>query len=325
MKNRFVLVLSVLLLASATCYSDDSWKACEGISSQVSIRSIQKNGLLYASGTRMWREGQAFHSEPALYTSTDGSAWKESNHPQCSMLSSYNALYFAGSRIIASGRKGEAQLDWVGAICYSDDNGNTWKQSEGIPENISITSIYESGSFVIALGQRQWREGYAMYSEPKAFVSMDNGASWSNYVIITDQLSTIASAIEINNRIIVTGRVGQAQMNWVGGVFYTDDNGSKWLQSSGVPSDVAVSAFATYKDFLVAFGQKQWMENYLMHSKPVIYFSKDNGLTWEKWFSLPNELTSISAVYFEGDKLFVAGRIGEASIDWVGGVLCTTL
>lgn len=326
MKNRFILIFSVLLLASTTCYSDNSWKKCDGISSQVSIQSIQKNGLLYASGTRMWREGQVFHSEPVLYSSADGgSVWQESSHPQCSMLSSYSVLYFAGKRIIASGRKGETQLDWVGAVCYSDDNGNTWKQSEGIPENISITSIYASGSLVIALGQRQWREGYMMYSEPKAYVSLDMGASWNNYVTITDQLSSVASAIDSNNRILVTGRVGQAQMNWVGGVFYTDNQGSQWNQSTGIDSDVAITAFATYKDMLVAFGQKQWMENYQMHSEPKAYVSKDNGQTWETWMEIPSQLTSISAVYLEGNNIFLAGRIGEAGLDGVGGVLYTNL
>ena len=324
MKKRFVLALSVLLLASITCYSHD-WKTCEGISSQVSISAMQKEGGLYAGGTRMWREGQAFHSEPALYTSEDGSTWQEAIYPKCSMLSSYNVLFFAGKRILAAGRKGETQLDWVGAVCYSDDNGNTWKQSEGIPENISITSIYASGSLVIALGQRQWREGYMMYSEPKAYVSLDMGASWNNYVTITDQLSSISSAIDNNNRILVTGRVGQAQMNWVGGVFYTDNQGSQWNQSTGIDSDVAITAFATYKDMLVAFGQKQWMENYQMHSEPKAYISKDNGQTWGAWIEIPSQLTSISAVYLEDNKIFLTGRIGEAGIDWVGGVLYTNL
>ena len=324
MKKRFVLALSVLLLASITCYSHD-WKTCEGISSQVSISAMQKEGGLYASGTKMWREGQAFHSEPALYTSEDGSTWQEAIYPKCSMLSSYNVLFFAGKRILAAGRKGETQLDWVGAVCYSDDNGNTWKQSEGIPENISITSIYASGSLVIALGQRQWREGYMMYSEPKAYVSLDMGASWNNYVTITDQLSSISSAIDNNNRILVTGRVGQAQMNWVGGVFYTDNQGSQWNQSTGIDSDVSITTFAKYKDMLVALGQKQWMENYQMHSEPKAYISKDNGQTWGAWIEIPSQLTSISAVYLEDNKIFLTGRIGEAGIDWVGGVLYTNL
>lgn len=297
-------------------------KACQGIPSEASITFFQQyDNHLYASGTKMWREGMQFKSEPVLYQSVDGGmSWTSAQYPSCPLLSTYSFVFFNEKRIIVAGRKGETQVEWIGAICYSDDNGSTWKEASGIPSDVSIVRVTKDGNAIVAYGQKQWKEGYQFLSEPQMYVSRDNGASWVNYMIATSELSTVAACAISSGRTVIAGRLGQAQMVWKGAIFFTDDNGNNWQKSSGIPEDFNIASFLVHNNKIFAFGCKSWQENYVFHSVSKAYVSNDKGKSWEECSCIPSELSNISAAIVFKDHLFTSGRKGDVQVDWVGGV-----
>ena len=233
MKTIFVLIV---MCSTCLLNAQSKWIKAEGINHEVSITSLQEyNGSIIAFGQRQWREGVAFISEPKAYISEDnGCSWKEFDMTY-NGNSTANTLLISDNRIITSGRKGDVQLDWVGGVLYSDDNGSTWHEASSIPSDMSITKIIKKDDELVAFGQRQWREGMGFFSEPKSYISKDNGCSWMPFITITSELSTTNSLIVKNGRVIVSGREGPTQVEWAGAIYYTDDNGLTWIKAQGLP------------------------------------------------------------------------------------------
>lgn len=300
------------------------WKPSTGIPSDVSITSIfDSNNELIAFGQKMWREGTNFLSEPKSFISQDnGETWMDyiNIDPK---ISTANTLCISNDRIITSGRKGEAQLDWIGTIVYSDDNGKQWIEATGLPSDIAITNIKKIDNDLFAFGQRQWREGMNFLSEPKAYVSKDNGSTWEEFIKITPELSSIAAFSINNNRIMASGRNGETQIDWVGALFYTDDNGNAWIKASGIPEDISITQIQPYEDTIIAVGQRQWREGMNFLSEPKSYISKDNGETWMEFIQMDPELSTSNSLSIKNGRLITSGRIGQAQLDWIGGVVFT--
>lgn len=74
----------------------------------------------------------------------------------------------------------------------------------------------------MAVGQRQWQDGVNFLSEPKSYISKDNGETWVEFNTMDPELSTSNSLCIRNGRMITSGRIGQTQMDWTGGVVYTN-------------------------------------------------------------------------------------------------------
>ena len=320
-------VLSIVaLLAIAFNVSAQDWVKAEGISTQMSVTSIQENdGKLVAFGQKQWRENMNFFSEPCAYSSTDNGATWTLMDVIYNGNSTANTLLFTDGRIITSGRDGDVQLDWVGAVKYSDDNGYTWIQVTTIPSDNSITKIQKYDGKLYAFGQKQWREGFAFYSEPRSYVSEDNGATWAPFVTITPALSTSNSLLMNNGRILTSGREGQTQVEWIGAVYYTDDNGATWTKAQGLPTDMAVTEIIVCGEKLIAGGQRQWMENFVVYSEPLLFVSEDNGTTWTKFIPVTKELSSVLPVFLNDGRLMVAGRLGATQMDWYGALFYANL
>jgi len=316
-------VLFLLIMVCSTCLlnAQSKWAKAEGINHEMSITSLQKhNDSIIAFGQRQWREGMAFLSEPKAYISVDnGCSWKEFDM-KYNGNSTANTLLISDNRIITSGRKGDVQLDWVGAVLYTDDNGNTWHEVSSIPSDVSITKIVKNGNKLVAFGQRQWREGTVFFSEPKSYISEDNGCSWRPFVTITPELSTTNSLIIKNGRVITSGREGPTQVEWVGAIYYTDDNGSTWVKAQGLPKDIAISDIVSYGDKLIAGGQRQWLENGQFQTKSLVYVSDDNGNTWTLLMEITDELSSALPICVSNGRIMTAGRLGPAQLDWVGAL-----
>lgn len=326
MKNSFFFLLSFVTMSSiitSSAYAQE-WTKSIGIPTEVSITSLQENnGHIIAFGQKMWREGNNFLSEPMSFISeNNGNSWKEYININ-NGNSTANTLLFADNRIISSGRKGESQLDWVGAVCISDDNGLTWKEVEGIPSDISITKIQKWGGQIIAFGMRQWREGMQFFSEPKTFVSTDNGSAWTPFITVTSNLSTINTLMISNGRVITSGREGEAQLDWIGAIYYTDDDGSSWKQADGLASDISVTEIVSYNGGLIAAGQKQWREGMNFLSEAKLYQSKDNGASWTEFLPVTNEISTAQCLIVRDGRVITGGRLGQTQTDWVGAVFYT--
>ena len=319
-KNRIALLMA-LFFADILSLSAQEWIQGQNIPSDISITSLQEyEGKIIAFGQKQWREGQQFFSEPKSFVSTDnGSTWNEYINIS-NGNSTANTLFFSNGRILTSGRKGDAQLDWIGAVCYSDDNGKTWKEVETIPQDISITKIQKWEGQLIAFGLKQWREGFQFFSEPKSFVSEDNGSTWKPFVTITTKLSTTNSLMISRNRIIASGREGETQLDWFGAIYYSDDNGATWSKANGLPSDIAVSEIVSNNDYLVAAGQRQWREGMQFLSEAKLYRSFDNGTTWKEFIPVTNEISTAIPLLITNDRIITAGRLGQAQLDWVGAL-----
>ena len=310
----------------ATYSNAQIWTKAEGIPSDVSITSLQEyNGNIIAFGQRMWREGFNFFSEPKSYCSEDnGASWHEYINLD-NGNSTANTFLISDGRIITSGRKGDTQLDWVGAVCVSDDNGVSWEEVNGIPSDISITKIQKWEGKIIAFGLKQWREGMQFFSEPKSFISVDNGNTWSPFITITNNLSTTNSLMISNGRIITSGREGETQLDWIGAIYYTDDNGSTWTRANGLPTDISVSEIVSHNGNLVAAGQRQWREGMNFLSEAKLYLSKDNGVTWTEYISVTPDISTATPLVINNGRLLTGGRVGQTQVDWVGAILYTDL
>lgn len=328
MRKLFIKSIMTLFVTSLTTLSANSqnWTKAEGVPTEVSIISLQEyKGNIVAFGQLMWREESKFLSEPKSFISEDnGKTWKEYISIK-NDNSTANSLLFTDGRVITSGRKGENQLDWIGAVCVSDDNGASWKEVEGIPSDISINKIQKWEGKIIAFGLKQWREGYKFYSEPKSFVSEDNGNTWTPFITITSKLSTANSLMISKGRIITSGREGENQLDWTGAIYFTEDNGEHWTRAEGTPTDISITEIVSYDGTLVAAGQKQWREGMNFLSEAKLYQSKDNGTTWSEFIPVTKEISTAMPLVIKDGRIITAGRLGQAQLDWFGAVFYTDI
>lgn len=317
---KFV-VATVLLLTTGNIYALD-WKVSQGIPEDVSITSMNSDGAnTYAFGLRMWMEENQLKSEPRSFISSDnGKSWEVFMTIR-NNLSTISAFLMSDNRLITCGREGQAQLDWTGSVYYTDNNGESWLEAKGIPEDISINKFQKDGTILMAVGQRIWREGMDFLSEPRCYISSDNGMNWSAGIRITDQISTCNSVLKNDGRIIVSGRFGPTQLDWVGAIMYTDDEGATWSRSKGLDDDIAITEIKSYNGKLYAIGQKQWRDGMAFLSEAKYFVSEDNGTSWTPGAEIGLDLTSASTLNIIDNVFMTAGRKGQAQFNWIGEVI----
>jgi len=325
--RKSILIFLLFITCFPCSIKAQNWTKANGINTDICITTfVENSGKIYAGGQRMWREGTIqmpkFLSEPKLFESVDcGKTWKElvfSPNENSTAI----AIIISGDRIITCGRKGQSQIDWIGSTQFSDDFGKSWNEATGIPSDVSISQLRKNNANkLIAFGQRMWREGTTFYSDPKAYVSEDNGSTWSEYITITKELSSVSEAYISPNRVIVAGRKGQTQVDWIGAVYFSDNNGNNWIEAKGIPSDISVSNIIEHKGKLIAVGNKMWREGFAFLSKAKSFISEDNGANWKEYIVITDDISTAQATIIKDGFMLISGRLGQAEVDWKGGLL----
>ncbi len=91
-----------------------------------------------------------------------------------------------------------------------------WLPSNGIPTSVSI-SVFIENSGILYAGGTQMNDVHN--SQAVIYISKDSGATWEEFVKITDELSSISAMYINENTLIVAGRKGQVQQDWQGGIY----------------------------------------------------------------------------------------------------------
>ncbi|MFI5200786.1 MAG: regulator [Candidatus Kapaibacterium sp.] len=165
--------------------------------------------------------------------------------------------------------------NYLGGFFLSNDNGNNWQASNGLPANSDITALTVSGANsslpVIFAGTAGYLSGPGLI-----FRSSDSGATWSR---ATNGLSTwlAVSALEsiggagTSPPIVFAGTTGATGG---GSVLRSTDDGTTWKSANSGLASVAVTSFAVIGSnssspivFAGTFGNG-------------VFRSSDSGSTW---------------------------------------------
>lgn len=170
--------------------------------------------------------------------------WQQTDFPyngKVLCIAESNGIMFAGT-------------DGGGAY-LSVNEGSSWTEANLGLTNHNVYSLVFSGDNVFA------------GTDQGVFLSADTGTSWTPASFGLMQLQVISLA-SIGSRIFAG--------TWGSGIFYTDNNGSQWIQSNMAGNEV--SSFA-YTDAKIYAGTKN---NY-------VFVSTDGGINWSM---IDNGLTS---------------------------------
>ncbi|HOP05519.1 MAG TPA: T9SS type A sorting domain-containing protein [Tenuifilaceae bacterium] len=144
---------------------------------------------------------------PGMLKSTDnGNTWVQTNWPDDVSSTPYVLNHYENTVFVGT--------YWEG-ILYSDDGGNTWHRSAGLPEGRGVNGVYLYNNQVFArVGDQKGVLGL--------YMSTNNGASFNKCntglsVWVEQHLSGLSSSG--NNLYISVGKRG---------FFYSDDSGNSW-------------------------------------------------------------------------------------------------
>ena len=145
-------------------------------------------------------------------------------------------------------------------IWYSDDNGETWTQSNKTDGSWSVFCVTPTGRLIAGSSN-----GYGIW------YSDDNGVNW------TQSNKTNGSFLSLC--VTSTGRIVAG--NGSSGIYYSDNNGVNWMQSSkttGICGDICITN--TGRILLLARNNNQTYNS--------IWYSDDNGVNWEIFTTITN-------------------------------------
>lgn len=94
-------------------------------------------------------------------------------------------------------------------------------------------------------------------------------------------------------------------------------NQTTWKVVSGIPEDVSINMMIEYNGKIFA-GGLCFCNNHI-DSVSKLYVSVDNGYSWKE-IKAPDELSTISTMIINDNRLIVAGRKGATEQQWHGAV-----
>lgn len=157
-------------------------------------------------------------------------------------------------------------------ICYSQD----WQLATGFPSGINIYCITYDGNNAYAIGFSQSAtEGSTIYS------SSDKGDTWTTICTVPEIKANYILAN--NGRMIITGYVYDSYV-----MCYSDDLGKQWNPISGIGNDKLFTSVICHNNDLLAICG--------CPSNFISYKSKDNGRSWEQYFTFSPECEFISGI-----------------------------
>ena len=276
MKERILIIFSVLCLNTGNIFAQNFWQ--------------QTNGPIYGSGNGSVNcfainsrdEIFAGNGNGLIYRSTDnGNSWTQSvvvkNYGLYSIvINSANEIFAA---ITGNG-------DSVG-VYRSTNNGDSWVKTSLRGFNIFSLAINSSGNIFAAVDQSVYK-------------STDNGNSWTQS-LISDSYRTNSLAINSSGHVFV---------GTYNGIFRSTDNGNTWMQTGSAIHDVMAIAINSSGDIYISTMEygvyrsidngNNWMQvglksdpnirSLVINSKNYVfagtsngvYRSTDNGSSWMK-------------------------------------------
>ena len=231
-----------------------------------------ENGTAYSVGLKMFQDGCA------IFRSDDnGTSWKK----QCELqdCSSNNILLTNGRIIISTYAMGSYIL------CYSDDNGQSWEQACGIGSDGLVASMCKMNDKLFALVSVSGN--FVLYK------SEDNGTNWNKSFDFPAECYVV-NTITTNGKSLV---VSAYMMDGIA-LLYSEDYGQTWSLAS---MDSETLQFAVLggnaNGFYLAGKNTKNVNNF--------YYSKDNGHSFCKMMSFPEEIAMVHYIATIGNRLFL--------------------
>lgn len=271
MKRLCAIILSVII--TNVCYSQ-GWTLASGIPSGINIYSASFcDGISYAVGYSGPNNGSTI-----FRSSNNGAKWELLCKVPDIMA---NVIWVNSNRIILSGY---AYDNYV--VCYSDDSGETWSQSQGLNKKLMLSSICQNNGLL-----------YAVCGMPGSFAlyeSKDNGRNWQSTFAFPsecDVVNFIASS---------KGMMSASILNDDGAsIVYSTNFGQSWALSNVKNPLRLVSGFFGTNNSLYAVGQST------DDNSNSIIVSLDGGKTFDLFETLPNDIIMVHSISTLGDTIFV--------------------
>ena len=269
--KKFVLSIICAML-SFSAFSQD-WNLISDFYGDYYIQGFTyENGTAYSVGLKMFQDGCA------IFRSDDnGTSWKK----QCELqdCSSNNILLTNGRIIISTYAMGSYIL------CYSDDNGQSWEQACGIGSDGLVASMCKMNDKLFALVSVSGN--FVLYK------SEDNGTNWYKSFDFPAECYVV-NTITTNGKSLV---VSAYMMDGIA-LLYSEDYGQTWSLAS---MDSETLQFAVLggnaNGFYLAGKNTKNVNNF--------YYSKDNGHSFCKMMSFPEEIAMVHYIATIGNRLFL--------------------
>jgi photosystem II stability/assembly factor-like uncharacterized protein len=254
-----------LLLASAIILSTFTSKAQTWDSTINGITRLSTSGLLPTCTEVLHLSGNT------ILGSTTSGIYKSTNYGDKWTLKTTNFQGYNGVRKTSTGRilgLGLPIMTGMFSVAKSDDNGDTWNNTSGLPSNLIVEDMVQTPNNKIYIACR---------TTASVYVSSDNGDTWTSVSkgIPTTSGAALWSIEAVDNDTLVAGASD--------GIYRTIDAGANWTKAASTGTGY-VTALKKHKNGTIYCGL----------ASGFVKKSDDNGKTWTN-----TSMTGSSAMVYD--------------------------